>query len=471
MMVEKEAGIYDKARFPSLWVPFLEYEGRYQHAITKKFVMQEPPPVGGGILADEMGLGKTLSMLSLICHSLDAFEELPAPSRQNVPRATLVVTPKSTIYGWEAQIRKHIQEGKVSLLVYHGQGREQDLHSGASYDVVLTTYDTLRSERDRDGPLFKEKWARVVLDEAHKIRNTSSKVFKAVCDIDAQKRWCLTGTPIHNSLADFGALLSFVRVPPFEKKGEFASLISNPINAKQNGSLDRLRALVAATTLRRTKATHLEALGLGRKTERVETVELSSSDRQLYEFFKCRSYLVSTMKKPSTASKGNKRAGTGGGSSRGSNILILISLLRLICDHGAALLPESAIKARRDNDPSAIDWDMLESGVNKCAGCGGEVESLDATSSTVENFDCGHILCSSCAVEVQGTGASCASCGSSESSQSPPPASQSVSLPAGSNSPRKPTGSPRSPFAGPYVPSDKVEALLRNIDSSGGTKQ
>ncbi|KAH8897760.1 hypothetical protein GQ53DRAFT_679117 [Thozetella sp. PMI_491] len=457
MMVEKEAGIYDNASFPTLWKPFTEHKGRYQHVITERFEMKKPPPVGGGILADEMGLGKTLSTLSLICYSLDALDTLSASSQQKVPRATLIVTPNSTIYGWEKQIKTHIKEGQVSSMVYHGQGREQELHRSVSCDIVLTTYDTLRSDLARDGPLFNQEWARVVLDEAHKIRNSSSKVFKAVFQIPAQKRWCLTGTPIQNSLADFGALLSFVGVPPFEDKAIFAGLITRPIQRKEEGSLGRLRTLVAATTLRRTKAYHLEALGLSPKTERVQMVELSGRDRHLYEFFKRRSYLITTMEKPKSTSK--LKGKTSSSRGRGSNILVLIGLLRLICNHGEALLPESAVKAWRNKDANSIDWDMLEAGVNKCVGCDSEVESLDATESIMGKLVCGHTVCTNCASKTQMTGSSCSRCGRSESSPSPPPLSASGLL-----------GSvPSSPFAERYVPSDKVEALLRNIaDSDSG---
>ncbi|KAI0432734.1 SNF2 family N-terminal domain-containing protein [Xylaria sp. FL1042] len=480
MMIEKEAGTYDNAIFPPLWKPSSEHRGRYQHVITGMYEMKKPPPVGGGILADEMGLGKTLSTLSLICHSLDAFDTLPASSRRNVPRATLVITPKSTIYGWEKQIQRHIREGQISLVIYHGQSRQQELQNSAHYDIVLTTYETLRSDWEKNGPLFNEEWGRIVLDEAHKIRNHLSKTFNAVFHLPAQRRWCLTGTPIQNSLADFGALLLFIGVPPFDKEGVFANLVGNPVEAKKSGSLDRLRTLIAATTLRRTKASHAKTLGLPLKIERLETVELGGKDRRLYEFFKRQSYLIATLERPSAAHKGKKKAFSGNGNARAANILILIGLLRLICDHGEALLPEAAVKAWKKRDANAIDWEMLESGVNRCVGCDSEVDSLDAVESTVGELVCGHVVCPDCAAKSQAANASCPRCERSKSSPASPP-SQYLSLPTGSkspstsiNSPKSPSGLLETPTSSPikerYTPSDKVEALLRNIDNSGGGK-
>jgi len=79
MMVEKEAGIYDRAQFPVIWKPFTSPSGqvryallicyirknatgkssnsrsslfRYQNLVTGKFETSCPPPMGGGILAD-----------------------------------------------------------------------------------------------------------------------------------------------------------------------------------------------------------------------------------------------------------------------------------------------------------------------------------------------------------------------------------------------------------------------------------
>ncbi|RBA14862.1 hypothetical protein FPRO05_13078 [Fusarium proliferatum] len=106
MMIEKEAGIYDNAKFPAVWVPHKSPKGdiRYQNIVTETFKMSRPPPISGGILADEMGLGKTLSMLSLICHSLDEKEKCLDNVRDQ-PKTTLIVTPKSTIYSWEKQIK------------------------------------------------------------------------------------------------------------------------------------------------------------------------------------------------------------------------------------------------------------------------------------------------------------------------------------------------------------------------------
>lgn len=87
------------------------------------------------------------------------------------------------------------------------------------YDVVLTTYGKVTAEmpdlekRKKKGDLHKVKWLRIVLDEAHNIKNPKAKQSKAVCNLDASYRWTLTGTPVQNTVDDLFSLVSFLRVP------------------------------------------------------------------------------------------------------------------------------------------------------------------------------------------------------------------------------------------------------------------
>jgi SWI/SNF-related matrix-associated actin-dependent regulator of chromatin subfamily A3 len=277
---------------------------------------------------------------------------------------------------------------------------------------------------------------------AHKIRNRASKTFEAVFKIPAKTRWCLTGTPIQNCLDDYGALLAFVGVSPFMAKDAFDKWIARPVRSKDLDSLPTLRRLVAATCLRRTKATHASALGLSRKTEQVELVEMSSNDRQLYEFFKRRSYLVADLK---NTANGLKR-----GSVRSANTLVLIGILRLICNHGQALLSESALKAWKSQDASLVSWEMLKSGVRRCDSCDLQIEEFNISESMVEVFACEHVVCESCASKIHSSdnSSSCPKC-RKPPSKAPSPALSKVE--------------PESSSKERYPPSAKVNALLRNL--------
>ncbi|KAB8233932.1 DEAD/DEAH box helicase [Aspergillus alliaceus] len=443
MMIEKEEGTHEQAHFPSIWKACRGPGNRvtYQNIVTELFEFSPPDPLGGGILADEMGLGKTLSSLSLICHYLDQMDQT-AHLNQDAPRSTLIVTPKSTIYGWQKQINDHIHRERVRWLTYYGPNRQETAGQMGLCDIVLTTYDTLRSEETRKGPLFKNKWTRVILDEAHKVRNRNSKIFQAVRVLHSQRRWCLTGTPIQNCLDDFGALLAFIQTPSLQTKDSFDEFIAKPVKEKKKNGIEMLRRVVAATCLRRTKKNYSSQLNLPRKIEMVQYVTMERDDRELYEFFKRFSYLTAggdniPHRKPAT------------------NILVLISILRLICDHGEALLTDTALKAWKERDEKLLTWRMLKMNVKQCVSCHCDIEGV-VGELVIEELSCGHVLCDSCVAKSQNADSqlSCLLCGIVDV-RSPSFRCELLSQ-----------GGPSKPVRLQLSPSAKLEAVLHNISQS-----
>ena len=166
MMIERECGTVENSRFPTLWTPVLESDSciKYRHIITGA-VKPTQAPISGGILADSMGLGKTLSMLALICSSLDGFVRPDGQFEKAGPSGTLIVCPKSTIAAWQFQISKHVSPRQIESAIYHGSDRERLATRFYEYDIIVTTYETMRSEWETQGPLFNGKWLRIVLDE------------------------------------------------------------------------------------------------------------------------------------------------------------------------------------------------------------------------------------------------------------------------------------------------------------------
>lgn len=80
-------------------------------------------------------------------------------SDRDVSRSLPIDTPPPNC------IIRHIHPGQLSVATYHGTGRKRLAQRFRSYDIILTTYQTLRSEWTAKGPLFSEEWFRVVLDE------------------------------------------------------------------------------------------------------------------------------------------------------------------------------------------------------------------------------------------------------------------------------------------------------------------
>ncbi|RBR14509.1 hypothetical protein FVER53590_03350 [Fusarium verticillioides] len=326
VMSEKECVNVENPQCPSLWAA--------RDASTRGNRADAVPICAGGILADEMGLGKTLCVLSLICWSLDLLRDAEAQGNGSEPSTTLVVIPKSMFPGWQAQIKNHITPGQIRVAVYHGTGRQTLAKQLRNNDIVLTTYQTLRSDWANKGPLFTEQWFRVVLDEAHRIGNRSTQVFQAACELQSPRRWCLTGTPIVNCIDNYGALLAFIQMKPLHAKDIFDRWISNPIRDNVQEGLRKLRILVEATCLRRTKSSISQALPP--PTIREEKVDLHPYDRDLYDFFESEAARIAA--DPAKNSKTGREK---------KNVLSLILNLRRICDHGEDLLAASDIEAWR----------------------------------------------------------------------------------------------------------------------------
>ncbi|EHK18835.1 uncharacterized protein TRIVIDRAFT_193915 [Trichoderma virens Gv29-8] len=322
----------------------------------------------------EMGLGKSLSILALICSSLDIMEVQKTGSEETQSRqscTTLIVTPKSS---------NHIHPGALKIAIYHGSDRQKLQDSLQNSDITLTTYETMRRDWEENGALFTRQWLRVVLDEAHHIRARDSKTFKAACDIQARSRWCLTGTPIHNSLDDFAALLSFVGVPVFMKKSLFDFWITRPIKENHLCGLQRLRLLIKGTCLRRTKKLIKLSDQLPDPREQITWVELLPADRDLYTFFE---------KEAANIASGSYRYNIENSNSndqKNNNILKFINALRLICDHGEYLLPRSAVELWRTPGDNLIDWQKVQKFREAC----------NSRSAIGFHISCPQVMCRRC---------------------------------------------------------------------------
>lgn len=391
MMHEKESGYIEEPTFPSLWRKELVKNSNnvhYRHTVTGR-LEPRPIPAMGGILADDMGLGKTLSVLALICSSLDLDSTVMDQNQKTTHRGTLIVAPKSTIYSWMDQASEHIHEGQIRIKVYHGSGRESLANQFCNTDVVVTTYETLRSEWETpEGtrPLFSWGWLRVILDEAHHIRNRSRKAFRSVCDLVARYRWCLTGTPIHNSLDDYGALLSFIRVFPFVQKSNFMTWIIKPVEEGNKFGIERFRGLIRATCLRRTKQKTLE---LPPRFERVHEVHLHQEDQALYDVYK-------KLCVEKAAGQGNRLGDGSLPKGKEYNILSLILCLQRICDHGEQLLPDKVIGKGVEVSGSFLDLEMQQLCSGGCSLCGGRID--DGVSGTEDQDS----ICINCATSKEG---------------------------------------------------------------------
>lgn len=216
----------------------------------------------GGILADDMGLGKTLQSISLIISNSRPDRDDPTwkKSLNGVEKGTLVVAPLALIRQWEAEIKEKVTTAhRLSVCVHHGPNRTKRYQDLAKYDVVITTYQILVSEHNYCSDSVKAgcfglHWYRVILDEAHTIKNRNAKSTKACCDLRSEYRWCLTGTPMQNNLDELQSLVHFLRIQPYDSLQHWRENIDKPMkNGKGHLAISRLHALLRSFMKRRTK--------------------------------------------------------------------------------------------------------------------------------------------------------------------------------------------------------------------------
>lgn len=227
----------------------------------------------GGILADDMGLGKTVQAIALILKNsksdhkhrdkpVDSDTDGGKGKRADLSKSTLVVAPLALIKQWESEIISKVDKThRLRVCVYHGTNRAKYADALDKYDVVITTYGTLTSESSTAAPDEKKKsglfcvyWYRIILDEAHTIKNRNAKATQSACALDAEYRWCLTGTPLQNNLDELQSLIKFLRIKPFNDLAAWRDQISRPLaNGRGGLAIQRLQVCLKAFMKRRTK--------------------------------------------------------------------------------------------------------------------------------------------------------------------------------------------------------------------------
>ncbi|KAL6875188.1 SNF2 family N-terminal domain-containing protein [Trichoderma novae-zelandiae] len=216
----------------------------------------------GGLLADDMGLGKTLQSISLILLNQKPRRDEPDWKRHfsGIDKSTLVVAPLALIRQWEAELNDRVVKTQgLKVLVHHGPQRTKDPEDLKLYDVVITTYQILVSEHgkslsdDKMG-CFGLHWWRVILDEAHTIKNRNAKATKACCALRSEYRWCLSGTPMQNNLEELQSLVRFLRIRPYDDIKAWKEQIELPMKGgKGHIALRRLHSFLRCFMKRRTK--------------------------------------------------------------------------------------------------------------------------------------------------------------------------------------------------------------------------
>lgn len=193
-----------------------------------------------------------------------------------------MVCPASLLGQWKAEVDSKVSRHKLTVCLHHGANRETRGKHLRTYDIVVTTYNIVSREHKMSGAIFGVKWRRIILDEAHVVRNHKGQSSIAVSELRGKYRWALTGTPIQNKELDIYALLKFLRCKPFDDLVTWKRWIDN----KSAGGQERLNLLIKSIMLRRTKA-QLQLKGkldsLPNKEIRLVEINLDTDEMNVYQ--------------------------------------------------------------------------------------------------------------------------------------------------------------------------------------------
>jgi SNF2 family DNA or RNA helicase len=188
---------------------------------------QDHALVKGGCLSADPGLGKTNQMLATIL----------ANSKGG---RNLIIAPVSLLNQWRDAARKIFPDKKIRIC--HGKAgcfdNLAEIRSTNPFITIAPYSQTFSSSGGEYFPtiLHQEHWERVILDEAHIIRNHKSKVFKGCSELKGEIRWSLTGTPIQNSINDLVSIFKFLHVPELTIKSNF-DMLKEQLLKRRNKSI------------------------------------------------------------------------------------------------------------------------------------------------------------------------------------------------------------------------------------------
>jgi len=240
----------------------------------------------GGCLADDMGLGKTIQTLALRQHNK---ENLTPPEKtvqknsnslfdENEPCLTsLLIVPASLVYNWENEIKRFTPGMK--FCVYKGNQRRKSIAYLQNFDIVLSSYHTIRQDIELISSL---SFHYIILDESQVIKNPASMLYKTVKKLKSDFKLVLTGTPVENSLTDLWTQLNFVNPGLLGDLSFFRREFAKPIEKQGDDEKEvKLRKIIQPFILRRTK--DMVAKDLPPVTEQTVFCDMSDDQQKLYD--------------------------------------------------------------------------------------------------------------------------------------------------------------------------------------------
>ncbi|MFP5503087.1 MAG: DEAD/DEAH box helicase, partial [Candidatus Sericytochromatia bacterium] len=255
------------------------------------------------ILADEVGLGKTIEAGLVIKEYL---------ARGQVKRV-LILTPAPLTTQWRGEMLHKF--GEYFII---GDRDDEPLFMGFDqHPQMIVSLDTAKHPSNAE-KLLSQHWDLVVVDEAHRLKNSATVGYKFVQQLRTRYFLMLTATPIQNSLHELYNLVHLLQEGLLGTPEYFKETFIADKNGRVLKNEDKLSRVLQKVMVRNRRAD----VGITFADRRVETVLLDGTPAEMALHEAVLDFV-----------RGDEKQGTG----RGLKTLTYIRLSRMMASSPQAL--------------------------------------------------------------------------------------------------------------------------------------
>ncbi len=229
----------------------------YPHQLetVKKVISQMR---GRAILADEVGLGKTIEAAMILKEYM----------LRGLVKRFLILTPATLCRQWETELREKFE---IPTLIAR---REYDW---AHYDYLIASIDTAKKEIHRQ-QILDLYFDLVIVDEAHKLKSTTTQNWQFVNSIQKKYFLLLTATPLQNDLKELFNLISLLRPGQLGNYRSFKSRYTHDKRKPKNPQ--ELKGLLNEVMIRNK---HGSNMGFTKRHVQDIPITLTDLEQRLYD--------------------------------------------------------------------------------------------------------------------------------------------------------------------------------------------
>ncbi|MBO8125960.1 MAG: DEAD/DEAH box helicase [Firmicutes bacterium] len=214
---------------------------------------------GRAILADEVGLGKTIEAGLILKEYI----------LRKLVRKALILTPASLCRQWQQELREKFD---ITAWVARHQ------YDWLTNDILIASIDLAKQEKNKK-IILQNNYDLLIVDEAHKLKNSRTQNWQLVNAISAKYLLLLTATPVQNNLKELYNLITLLKPGQLGTYREFKK--TYVLTDRQPKNSEALKKLLGQVMIRNRRTD--SGVNLPKRQITSIPVELSHEEWELYQ--------------------------------------------------------------------------------------------------------------------------------------------------------------------------------------------